>query len=197
MAGTFPNTNYSGLNFRSNQRTLTSISDDGTTYTRQIDTQRFSLTLSFPPQSKADFMPIIAFVMKQRSKKESFVLPLPTGLKDARGTASGSPTGTGSAGDTSITLGGTGTGSLLAGDLVKFSSHDKLYMVVDDASDISSGTITIEPPLRQAISADTISFDSLNMSARLTSDVQEFSSGTVDKDGNLVFGYELDVVEAL
>jgi len=197
MAGTFPNTNYSGLNFRSNQRTLTSISDDGTTYTRQIDTQRFSLTLSFPPQSKADFMPIMAFVMKQRSKKESFVLPLPTGLKDARGTASGSPTGTGSAGDTSITLGGTGTGSLLAGDLVKFSSHDKLYMVVDDASDISSGTITIEPPLRQAISADTISFDSLNMSARLTSDVQEFSSGTVDKDGNLVFGYELDVVEAL
>jgi len=197
MAGTFPNTNYSGLNFRSNQRTLTSISDDGTTYTRQIDTQRFSLTLSFPPQSKADFMPIVAFVMKQRSKKESFTLPLPTGLKDARGTASGSPTGTGSAGDTSITLGGTGTGSLLAGDLVKFSSHDKLYMVVDDASDISSGTITIEPPLRQAISADTISFDSLNMSARLTSDVQEFSSGTVDKDGNLVFGYELDVVEAL
>jgi len=139
----------------------------------------------------------MAFVMKQRSKKESFVLPLPTGLKDARGTASGSPTGTGSAGDTSITLGGTGTGSLLAGDLVKFSSHDKLYMVVDDASDISSGTITIEPPLRQAISADTISFDSLNMSARLTSDVQEFSSSTVDKDGNLVFGYELDVVEAL
>ena len=197
MAGTFPNTNYSGLNFRSNQRTLTSISDDGTTYTRQIDTQRFSLTLSFPPQSKADFMPIVAFVMKQRSKKESFTLPLPTGLKDARGTASGSPTGTGSAGDTSITLGGTGTGSLLAGDLVKFSSHDKLYMVVDDASDISSGTITIEPPLRQAISADTISFDSLNMSARLTSDVQEFSSSTVDKDGNLVFGYELDVVEAL
>lgn len=197
MAGTFPNTNYSGLNFRSNQRTLTSISDDGTTYTRQIDTQRFSLTLSFPPQSKADFMPIVAFVMKQRSKKESFTLPLPTGLKDARGTASGSPTGTGSAGDTSITLGGTGTGSLLAGDLIKFSSHDKLYMVVDDASDISSGTITIEPPLRQAISADTISFDSLNMSARLTSDVQEFSSGTVDKDGNLVFGYELDVVEAL
>jgi len=197
MAGTFPNTNYSGLNFRSNQRTLTSISDDGTTYTRQIDSQRFSLTLSFPIQSKADFMPIMAFVMKQRSKKESFVLPLPTGLKDARGTASGSPTGTGSAGDTSITLGGTGTGSLLAGDLVKFSSHDKLYMVVDDASDISSGTITIEPPLRQAISADTISFDSLNMSARLTSDVQEFSSSTVDKDGNLVFGYELDVVEAL
>ena len=197
MAGTFPNTNYSGLNFKSNQRTLTSIADDGTTYTRQIDTQRFSLTLSFPPQSKADFMPIMAFVMKQRSKKESFVLPLPTGLKDARGTAAGSPTGTGSAGDTSITLGGTGTGSLLAGDLVKFSSHDKLYMVIDDASDISSGTITIEPPLRQAISADTISFDSLNMSARLTSDVQEFSSGTVDKDGNLVFGYELDVVEAL
>ena len=197
MSGTFPNTNYAGLNFKSNQRTLTSVADDGTTYTRQIDSQKFSLTLSFPPQSKANFMPMMAFIIKQRSKKESFTLPLPTGLKDARGTASGSPTGTGSAGDTSITLGGTGTGTLLAGDLITFASHNKVYMIVEDASDISTGTITIEPPLREAVSSSAITYDNVNMTVRLTSDLQEFSSGTIDKDGNLIFNFELDVVEAL
>lgn len=198
MAGTFPNTNYSGLNLKSNQRTLTSVADDGTTYTRQIDSQRFSLTLSFPPQSKADFMPIIGFLMKQRSKKESFTLPLPGGIGNARGTAAGSPTGTASAGDTTITLAGIGTGSLLSGDLITFGNHDKVYMVVDDASDISAtNTLTIEPPLREAVSGTAISFDNLNMTVRLTSDLQEYAAGTVDKDGNLVFNFELDVIEAL
>jgi hypothetical protein len=35
------------------------------------------------------------------------------------------------------------------------------------------------------------------MTVRLTSDLQEYSAGTVDKDGNLVFNFELDVIEAL
>lgn len=193
MAGTFPNTNYSTINLNSNQRTLTSVADDGTTYTRQIDSQKFTLTISFPPQSRSDFLPMMAFIMKQRSKKESFTLPLSSEIGNVRGTASGTPTGTGSAGATSITLGGTGTGSILSGSLIKFASHDKVYMVVEDASDISAtNTLTIEPPLREDISGSDITYNSVSMVVRLVSDLQQFVI-----DQNALYRFELDVVEAL
>ena len=83
---------------------------------------------------------LMAFIMKQRSQKENFTI-IPPEVEDARGTAAGIPHGTASAGATSITLGGTGTGTLKAGDFIKFANHDKVYMVVADQSDISTGSL--------------------------------------------------------
>ena len=85
----------------------------------------------------------------------------------------------------------------MAGDLIKFASHNKVYMVVADNSDITSGTLTIEPPLRETISGSAITFDSVPITVRLTNDVQEFQSNISDVNGELLFNYELDVVEAL
>jgi len=85
---------------------------------------------------------------------------------------------------------------LLAGDLIKFASHSKVYMVVADNSDISSGALTIEPPLKSAISGSAITFDSIPITVRLTSDVQEFQSNISDINGELLFNYEVDVIEA-
>jgi hypothetical protein len=154
------------------------------------------LTLSFPLKSRTEINPLIAFILKQRSRKETFTITLPEYIGNAKGTVAGSPTGTASAGGTSITLGGTRSGSLLAGDLIKFASHNKIYMVVTDNSDISSGTLTIEPPLKEAISGSAITFDSVPITVRLTNDMQEFSSNINDKNGELLYNYELDVVEA-
>jgi hypothetical protein len=98
---------------------------------------------------------LMAFIVKQRSGKENFTI-IPPEVEDARGTASGTPNGTASAGATSITLAGTGTGTLKAGDFIKFASHDKVYMVVADQSDISTGSLTIEPPLTTAITNSDI-----------------------------------------
>jgi hypothetical protein len=141
--------------------------------------------------TRSEFAPIKAFLMKQRSRLNTFTLVPPT-IKDALGTASGTPTGTASAGDTSITLGGTGTGTLKAGDYIKFANHDKVYMVVEDQSDISTGTLTIEPPLRSAISAQDITYDNVPFTVRLRNDIQEFSIGTTN-----LYQYELDVIESL
>jgi hypothetical protein len=196
MSGSLPLTDFNALNFKSNQKTLVSQADDGTQFTRQIDGQRFSLTLSFPLKSRTEINPLIAFILKQRSRKETFTITLPEYIGNAKGTVAGSPTGTASAGGTSITLGGTRSGSLLAGDLIKFASHNKIYMVVTDNSDISSGTLTIEPPLKEAISGSAITFDSVPITVRLTNDMQEFSSNINDKNGELLYNYELDVVEA-
>ena len=70
-------------------------------------------------------------------------------------------------------------------------------MVVTDNSDISSGTLTIEPPLKETISGSAITFDSVPITVRLTNDMQEFASNSNNKDGELLFNYELDVVEAI
>ena len=187
MSGSLPLTEFKALNFKSNQKTLVSQADDGTQFTRQVDGQKFSLTLSFPLKSRTQINPLIAFIMKQRSRKETFTITLPEYIGNAKGTAGG----------TSITLGGTRSGSLLAGDLIKFASHNKIYMVVTDNSDISSGTLTIEPPLKETISGSAITFDSVPITVRLTNDIQEFSSNINDVNGELLYNFELDVVEAI
>ena len=175
----------------SQQNTITSVTTSGRVQARQIDGQRFTITLTYPPMTRSEFAPIKAFLMKQRSRLNTFTVVPPT-IKDALGTASGTPTGTASAGDTSITLGGTGTGTLKAGDYIKFANHDKVYMVVEDQSDISTGTLTIEPPLRLAISAQDITYDNVPFTVRLRNDIQEFSIGTTN-----LYQYELDVIESL
>lgn len=192
MSGQLPTSpTPKAANISSEQKTITSVTTSGRVQARQIDGQKFAMTLQYPPMTRAEFSPIKAFLMKQRSRLETFTVIPPDTEADAQGTVAGLPTGTGSAGDTSITLGGTGTGSLKAGDYIKFD-HDKVYMVVEDKSDISSGSITIEPPLRSAISSATITYDNVPFTVRLRNDVQEFSIGTTN-----LYQYELDVIESL
>ena len=175
----------------SEQNTIVSVTTSGRVQARQIDGQKFRISLAYPPMTRTEFAPIKAFLMKQRSRLNTFTVIPPT-ISNAQGTASGTPTGTASAGDTSITLGGTGTGTLKAGDYIKFANHNKVYMVVEDQSDISTGTLTIEPPLRSSISGENITYDNVPFTVRQTNDVQEFSIGTTN-----LFQYELDVLESL
>jgi hypothetical protein len=83
--------------------------------------------------------------------------------------------GTASAGDTSVTVDGM-TGTLKAGDFIKFNGHSKVYMVVADATaSAGSATLTIEPPLRENLSDnEVITYDGVEFTVRLTNDVQEF-----------------------
>ena len=192
MSGQLPTTPVAkNANIRSEQNTIISVTTSGRVQARQIDGQKFRMTLTYPPMTRAEFAPIKAFLMKQRSRLNTFTVIPPT-ISNALGTAGGTPTGTASAGDTSITLGGSGTGTLKAGDYIKFANHDKVYMVVEDQSDISTGTLTIEPPLRSAVSSTDIIYDNVPFTVRQTNDVQEFSIGTTN-----LFQYELDVLESL
>jgi len=199
MAGAFPisNSKFSTMGIRSLQKTLLSKSASGKRFARQIDGQRFLFTASIITGKRSDvYGELMAFIMKQRSSKETFTI-IPPEISSARGTASGIPNGTASAGDTSITLGGTGSGTLLNGDYIKFSNHDKVYMVVADQSDISTGTLTIEPPLRQAVSSSDITYDNIPFTVYLVNELQEFGIVGTDKDGNFLYKFELDVEESL
>jgi hypothetical protein len=199
MAGTFPisSAKFESLGIKSIQNTIISKSVSGKKLARQIDGQRWGFTARIITAKRSDvYGELMAFIVKQRSGKENFTI-IPPEVEDARGTASGTPNGTASAGATSITLGGSGTGTLKAGDFIKFASHDKVYMVVADESDISTGTLTIEPPLTTAITNSDITYDNVPFTVHLTNDIQEFGVVGSDKDGNALYQFEIDVEESL
>ena len=202
MSGSLPNTNFQAINLRSNQKTLFSETDSGKTFRRQVQGQRFSFTVSYPLLTRADFAPIMAFMVKQRSRKENFTITLPTSL-DSQGNETGTllVNGSHTAGDTTIAIdafAGDGAGRLKAGDFIKFA-HDKLYMVIDDVTSSSNAaTVTIEPPLRTALADNSaVTYKSIPVTVHMTNDVQEFQTNSNDKDGNLLFKYEIDVIESL
>ena len=203
MSGSLPLVEFDALNFKINQRTLVSTADDGTTFTRQIDSQRFSLTLSFPLKSRTQINPLIAFIIKQRSRKENFTI-IPPEIEDARGSETGTVlvNGVHAVGDTTIAMdafASDGAGRFKAGDFIKFASHDKVYMVVSDVTSSSNAaTVTIEPPLTTALADDSVvTYDNVPFTVHLTNDVQDFGTVGADKDGNLLYQFELDVEEAL
>lgn len=199
MAGAFPisTAKFGTLGIKSIQNTIISKTVSGKKLARQIDNQRWAFSVQIITAKRSDvYGELMAFILKQRSGKENFTI-IPPEIEDARGTASGTPHGTASAGDTSITLGGTGTGTLKAGDFIKFANHDKVYMIVADNSDISTGSLTIEPPLTIAISSSDITYDNVPFTVHLTNDIQEFGVSGVDKDGNLYYEYQFDVEETL
>lgn len=202
MSGALPKTNFTAINLKNNQKTLVSTTDSGKTFRRQIQGQRFSFTVSYPPMTRSDFAPIMAFIMKQRSRQEAFTVTFPSYL-NAQGNETGTllVNGSHSATDTTIAIdgfAGDGAGRLKAGDFIKFA-HDKVYMVVEDATSSSNAsTVTIEPPLREALTDDSsVTYDSVPFNVHLTSDIQEFATGQNDKNGNLLFSYEFDVIESL
>ena len=202
MSGTLPSTNFNAINFKSNQRTLFSETDSGKTFRRQIQGQRFSFTVSYPPMTRADFAPIMAFIVKQRSRKENFTITLPTTF-DSQGNETGTllVNGSHSVGDTTIAIdafASDGAERLKAGDLLKFA-HDKLYMVVSDVTSSSNAaTVTLEPALRTALADNSsVTYKSIPTSVHLTSDMQEFKTNANDRDGNLLFNFEFDVIESL
>ena len=202
MSGALPNVRFTAVNIKSNQKTLFSETDSGKSFRRQVQGQRFSFTVQYPPMTRAEFAPIMAFIMKQRSRKEDFTITMPSYL-NAQGNETGTllVNGAHSVADATIAIdgfAGDGAGRLKAGDFIKFA-HSKVYMVVADATSSSNAsTVTIEPPLRTALTNNSsVTYDSIPFTVQLTSDIQEFQANQNDKDGNLLFSYEFDVIESL
>jgi hypothetical protein len=206
MAGAFPisTAKFSTLGLQSNQSTLLSKSISGKKLTRQIQDQRFGFTAQIITAKRNDvYGELIAFIMKQRSSKENFTI-IPPEISSTRGTETGTVlvNGNQSAGDNTIALDGfasDGAGRFKAGDLIKFASHTKVYMIVEDVTSSSNAaTITIEPPLVADIVDDsTIVYNNVPFTVHLTNDLQEFGTVGADNLGNLLYQFELDVEETL
>ena len=203
MSGAFPisTANFETMGIKSLQDTIISKSLSGKKLSRQIDNQRFGFTASVIVGKRSDiYGELMAFIMKQRSQKENVTI-IPPEVEDARGNVSGTVlvNGTHAIGDTTIDIDAM-TGTLKAGDFVKFASHSKVYMVVADATADGSNeaTITIEPPLRTAlVDNSVVTYDNIPFTVHLTNDIQEFGVVGADGSGNLLYKFEIDVEEAV
>jgi hypothetical protein len=200
MSGTFPASPVaSSASISSQQNTIVSTTTSGRRQARQIDGQRFRMTISFPPMSRAEFSPINAFIIKQRSQLETFTYAPPT-ISSPLGVASGVIRVNGAilAGVTSVAIDGMAnstSGVFKAGDYFRFTGQNKVYMVMADVASNGSGqgTLTFEPPLRTGVSDNAILiYSSVDFTLGLVADVQEFNIGTEN-----LFQYQLDVIEVL
>ena len=198
MSGSLPTTPvFNAMNFKDESNTLISISDSGRRFSRKIDNQRWKFTCKYVNLSRAEFAPILAFITKQRGAKETFTITPPK-IKDALGseTTTISVNGVHAVGDNTIAIDGfnaDSAGSLKAGDFLKFASHTKIYMVVADVTPSSNAaTVTIEPPLIEALANDsTVTYDDVTFTVYLEGTVQTYDLGFND-----LYNYEFDVCEA-
>ena len=203
MAGAFPisTAKFESLGIKSTQNTIISKTISGKKLARQIDNQRFGFTARVITAKRDDvYGELMAFIVKQRSGKENFTI-IPPEESIARGNVSGTVlvNGVHAVGDTTITVDAM-TGTLKAGDFIKFAGQDKIYMVVADvtADGSNEATVTIEPPLLTALANnEVVTYDSVPFTVHLINDMQEFGVVGADKDGNALYQFEFDVEESL
>lgn len=201
MAGTFPTAGFITMDFKSNTQTRTTQTLSGRTQRQQLQSQYFSFKLVSPPLTREEYMPIMAFIMKQGGQFDSFTV-VPPEISSTRGTASGTITCSeittsdydNTAGSSKVPV-SQATGTLKTGDLIKFSNHDKVYMITEDV-DLDGSTIVslpIFPTLRTATtSSTTVQYNSVPFKVFLTSDAQGFKVGSAK-----VYTYEINVREEL
>ena len=199
MSGSFPSSpEPSSINIKSNQTTMVSVAISGRRQARQLQNQRWSMEVGFPPMTRSEFAPIMAFIVSQRGKKESFQFTAVI-IDDALGVETGTVlvNGVHAVGDTTIAMdafAADGSGRFKAGDFIKFGGHNKVYMVVSDVTSSSTAaTVTIEPPLTTALSDnDTVVYDSVPFTVALSNDIQEFGLPS-----DAFFRYEMKFIEVI
>tara|TARA_R110000764_G_scaffold44175_2_gene99453 strand:- start:483 stop:1088 length:606 start_codon:yes stop_codon:yes gene_type:complete len=158
MSGQYPTTvNFTSLQFKDNRPTLLNQTLSGRKQVRQIGSQYFSFTVQMPPMKQEDSQAYFAFLQKQKGSFEDFTIAAPLdNLGAGKLQTDIQVVGAHVVADASIALDGftaNQTGSLKAGDLIKFANHSKVYMVQSDTASSSSGALTvlISPPLVQAL----------------------------------------------
>ena len=192
MSGTYPASPiFASVGFKSVYYNLSSQSLSGRTQVRNIGGQRFEFSASYSRLLRSEFTPVLAFVMSQRGMAETFSIVLPE-ISSTSGTATGTvrTNGTSPIGDKTITIDGL-TGLLKAGDVIKFASHSKVYMVTQDRS--GAGDLSIEPGLEAAVANNTvITYNDVPFLVRLNNDIQEYNIGSAS-----LVDFDVDFIESV
>ena len=204
MAGTFPTAGFTAMELQTNTRSRLTESVSGQTQRLKSGAQYWSFKLKSPPLSRSDFNAIYSFIVQQDGQVEAFTV-VPPVISSTTGTAAGTVTvadvntvdplmGT-SAGSSSVGVSG-GTGTLKKGDLIKFSNHNKVYMLTEDV-DLDGSTVdqvSFYPPLVESVTggATTITYNSVPFTVFFNNDQISYELLT---DG--LYRYEIDVREEL
>ena len=206
MSGAFPiaTSKFETMGIKSIQNTIVSKSINGKKLSRTVDNQRFGFTARVITSTRSDvYGNLMAFIMKQRSRKENFTI-IPPDVSSTKGSETGTVlvNGVHAVGDTTIAMdafASDGAGRFKAGDLIKFASHNKIYMIVEDVTSSSNAsTVTIEPPLITALADNSaVTYTNVPFTVHLENDIQEFGAVGSNKDGEVLYQFEFDVEEAI
>ena len=192
MSGTFPSTQgLRGLNFTNNQPNLIAIAASGRRQAKSQGAQFFSFTVQTPPMSTTEHKDLMGFLAAQRGQFSTFEIVLPNISKPA-GSVTGNPLRVATdiaAGLKSIavTSGLTNkTDYLKRGDVVRFGTDPKVYMLTADVDTDGSGagTLNIEPGLITAIdgspSAVAVETNDVKFTVFMGSPITEYNTGVAD-----------------
>lgn len=169
--------------------TMVSTTHNLTRQVRSKGAQRWMIDATFAPMTREQFAPIWAFSNHQRGQFKTFIYYPPI-WQNSSGSAVGNLATTSdyTAGTTSgIAYNGLSSGTLKAGDFIKFASHDKVYCLIYN----SNTTLHLEPPLIQDItSGDVVSFNDVGFTVSFSSDQQVMSLSNTQ-----LVGFSIKLVE--
>lgn len=192
MAGTYPTTpEFQAINIESKHSNVKSETVSGRMQVRTLGGQRWSFTAKYNPMTRTEFNPVYAFVISQQGMLGTFTI-VPPVIGNSSGDVSGTAlvNATTAAGATSVAMDGI-TGTIKAGDFIKFAGHNKVYMVTADRA--GAGAMTIEPPLVSGVTDnEAITYASVPFTMRLANDIQTYSLSS-----NEYYEYEIDMIEVL
>ena len=197
MSGTFPTAGFSTIDFTSNVNSRVSRAVSGKVQRLKVGAQFWSFKLKSPPLEKSAFREIFPFIVKQDGQFGTFTV-VPPVVSSTAGTATGTVTVSDDYAAGVLTCRSTGgSGTLKKGDLIKFSNHDKVYMLTEDINlnqtDSTEDVINFYPNLVTAISnTTTVTYNSVPFKVYFDEDQQSFVS---QADGT--YRYELNSVEEI
>ena len=194
--GTWPSTvGFRTVNFRALSATKQTTTQSGRRIRISTAGTRFSATIQYPRMSLTDWKPIQAVATRLQGPLNSFDVQLPSISENSSGVTGITATSSvASAGASTVTLATNKNSQTImkAGDVIRFASHNKVYMLTADATTDGSGNVdvAITPSLVEATTSASATVDDVPFRMTLANDIQEYKYAT---DGTIA--YEIDVIE--
>ena len=194
MSGSLSTNYFQTATISSETTTRITESLSGITFRKSIGSQHWLMTLGTKPLDRAEQGELFAFLTKQEGMFGSFTVVPPIYGSTRSTNATGTPTVTQTydAGLSSVRA-NQGGGTLHAGDFIKFSNHDKVYMLTADVNqDLSSeDTFEFTPHLEHEVdNTTTIAYNNVPFKVMLMADRL---TTTTSMDGTSVI--EIQVAE--
>lgn len=182
---------FKTVGWKSNRSNLVSTTRSNRKQVRSIGSQFWSFTAKYNPMTRAEFAPVKAFVESQDGQAGEFEIVLPV-ISDTAGNPTSSPSvfTSQSAGISSVAV-DSFSGTVKAGDFIRFDGHTKVYMLTADQT--STGNLSITPPLLSDVANnETVHVNNVAFTVRLARDVQSYGLTGYER-----YSYELDMEEVV
>ena len=182
MSNTLTTNYFISASVTSSNTTRISESMSRKVHRRSVGGQHWLITLDSKNLDRSELGELYSFLVKQQGSFANFFVILPLYSSTASTNASGTPTitETFAAGQSQVRSQG-GSGSLKAGDYIKFSNNDKVYMLTADVDQDASSEdyLDITPPLATAIdNSTTVIYNDVPFKVYLTNDRTAFKTNT-------------------